>query len=106
MYAGSSEELVECPVCGAKLLERRPPLRYGPNDFNCEKCGTSLRFSNQSQKRLIYVLLFVFAYGLAAIVINNIFGEMVGVVAAIIGAILALGALVWQGKVPQIEVNK
>jgi len=106
MYSGRPEESIECPVCGAKLWEVRPPLRHGPNSFKCEKCETLLRFSDHSQKRLIYVLIAVFVFGLVGFLVNHIYGDIAGTIAATCGAIMALGILVWQGKVPQIEVDK
>jgi len=106
MYSGRAEESVECPVCGAKLWEVRPPLRLGPNRFKCEKCETLLRFSVHSQKRLIYVFIAVCVFGLVAFLANHIFGDIAGTITATCGAIIALGILVWQSKVPQVEIDK
>ena len=101
-----SEEQVECPVCGADLWERRPPFRFGPNRFTCESCGSTLRFSGRSQKRLIYAVVALLAFGPIAVLANNIFGNLAGIFTAFSGAVIVLGMLVWQGKVSQLEVDR
>ncbi len=100
-----SEEPVECPVCGAELWQRRPPFRFGSNRFACDNCGSSLRFSEQSQKRLGYVVVAVLVFGPAALLIGKAFGELAGIFAAIAGAVAVLGLLVWQGQVSQLETD-
>ena len=105
MYTGSSKESVECPVCGTELYERRPPFRFRSNNFQCINCETRLRFSRRAQKRLVYVVIAVVIFGLTAYLMLNIFGDLAGVIAAICGAGAVLGMLVWQGKVPQLEVD-
>ncbi len=106
MYVGQAEESVECPVCGAGLRQRRPPFRLGDNRFDCVNCGTPLRFSGRSQRRLVYVVLVVLATGPVAVAANHLLGGTAGLIIAVSGAAAALGMLVWQGKVPQLEVDK
>ena len=101
-----AEEPVECPVCGTDLWERRPPFRLGPNRFTCKNCGSLLRFSERSQRRIVYVIIAVCAFGPLALLANNIFGGLAGVIAAISGAVIALAMMVWQGMVPQLEVDE
>ena len=101
-----SEEPVECPVCGAELWERRPPFRLGPNRFSCEACGAMLRFSKKSQKRLVYVVFAVLAFGPSAFLAHMIFGDLAGIFAALGGALIVLGMLVWQGRVAQLEEDR
>ncbi len=106
MYAGSAEESVECPVCATKLSERRPPFRRGSGVFSCDQCGTSLRFSKRSQNRFVYIVLFILIFGLVTVFANRFIGDVAGVIAALLGAVVAMGMLVWQGKVPQVEVDE
>ena len=93
-------------MCGASLWERRPPFRLGPNSFNCTGCGALLRFSGGSQRRIVYVVIVVCAFGPLAFVASKVFGPMAGVVAALSGAIIALAMMVWQGKLPQLELDE
>lgn len=98
-----SEEPVKCPVCGADLWERRPPFRFAPNRFTCESCGSTLRFSQKSQNRLIFVVIALLAFGPAAILAHYLFGDLAGIFAALAGAVAVLGMMVWQGKISQLE---
>ena len=103
--SGSAKERVECPECGTKMWKRRPPFRLGrPRSFACSGCDVKLRFSADSQKRLVYVVLAVIVLGIAAFLSNIYIGQMAGVVIAFLGTGVALGMLVWQGQVPQVEV--
>ncbi len=101
-----AEELLECPVCGAKLWERRPPFRSGPNSFNCSECGSKLRFSARSQKRILYVVIALCVVGPAAVYARDFFGPLASIIAVFAGAAVVLGMLVWQGRVPQLEEDK
>ena len=56
--------------------------------------------------RIVYVIIFVCGFGPAAIPVNNNFGPIAGVIAAVFGAVIALAMMVWQSKVPQLEVDK
>src|SRR5262249_28003336 len=103
MYVGSGAEFQACPKCGTELSQTRPVMG-GPPSFHCPKCGVYLRFSNQGQKRFKYVILAVCVFGPAAILVRTLFGEGMGAIAAIVGALGALFVLVWQGNVPQLEI--
>lgn len=103
MYADAYEYL-PCPKCGAVLRECRP-VALGPQHFTCKQCGASLRFSTRGQRRLIYVVYVALGFGPLAGFAGFALGEAAMLIVAFAGAISALGMLVWQGQVPQLEIT-
>ncbi len=106
MYPGAPEDEVKCPNCGTKLLEIRPPFRFGSSQFSCEGCSALLRFSKQSQNRMALVVLSVVVFCSLAIFLSQTVSMVAGLLVAVIGTILSLSMLVWQGKAEQLEVVK
>lgn len=89
-----------CPRCG----DVNRVHRLARASTTCTSCNASLRFSAEGQRRLLYVGLIACAFGPTAWLVGSAFGALSAAVTAAVGTISALLALVWQGRVPQLEI--
>ena len=53
---------------------------------------------------MVYVVCIILVFVVLAVLASAVLGDLAGTIVAVLGAFMALCALVWRSRVPQVEL--